>query len=335
MTNAYEEAIRLKGGLDLTQQEIDALMDAEAATRIENVGRAERGLPPIPVNVSNVISVPPPAPAPPVLPSARWKSDNTVAPFDALAEIWERIEARVFAHVGAEWTEAVGQDSKRRLFTETDAHLVCFAIRYQAGTYDQYARKLGVDTEAARRRIKMLERGGYLTTRVANPFAFRTASPAAKAMNVVGLRTRVPAGAESQLVHRLMVTELGLEHELAGDLVLSEYAIGIDPGRSLLFPSTTKPREKTHRPDLVVRTVDPATGEIRTISVEYERTLKRRKELAAAIWDTARSGRVDGVRYVSPERSILKAVRDIARLNIIDAETVTEHRSLPEWIKDV
>lgn len=336
MINAYEAAKRLKGGADLNQQEIDALMAVERATRFVNIQRIEMGLQPIPVDVSKVVSPRPISTPPahqPAPPATRWKSDNTVGPFDAVALARERVRAQVFEHVGKEWTEAVGAESKRRYFTETDAELICLAIRYQAGAYDQYARRLGIDAEAARRRIKMLERGGFVKTRVANPFTFRIASPSVTAMRLAGLRTRVFAGAESQLVHRLMVTELGLEYELAGDLVLSEYEIGVDQGRGLLFPSTTKPGEKTHRPDLVIRTVDRTTGEIRTISVEYERTLKRRKELSAAIWDTARSGRVDGVRYISPDTSILKIVDEFARINKIDAETESEYRVLPDWLK--
>lgn len=335
MSNPYEDANRLNGGADLTQAQIDALMNAERATRFVNIDRISLGLKPIPVDVAAALgrSLPPePIIQPmPVVPTTSWLSHNTVTPFDNLWAIWARVQAKVAGHVGFEWAETTDRGSQGRTFTDADAVTICFAIAYQAGTYRQYARKLGISAEAAGRRIRILKQGGYLTTRVANPHKFRIASPTAKSLKLVGLNARRLSGDESQLMHRLMVTQVGLEHELAGDPVLSEYVIGIDKSRQLLFPSVIKPAEKTHRPDLVVRRLDEKTGEIRTISLEIERTRKRRRDLANVLWDTARSGRVDGVHYISPDRPIIKLVQELARVNKISDEVTTEFRALPDW----
>ncbi len=327
--NSYEKALELTGG-ELTPEQTFRLTEEERAVRFVNIGRVEAGLDPIEVDVETAIGYVPPPPAPelPPAPTTYWVAPPNSSHFDDLHGAWEMFERGVTAHVGTRWSETVRNKRALRTFTKTDAAIVCFAIRYQAATYEQYARMLNIAPKAAQRRIKILERGGYLITRVANPFQFRIASPTLKSLQLVGLKTRVFTGAESQLVHRLMVTDLGLTYELGGMRVLSEYVIGIDPYRRFLFPAARRDRTETHRPDLVVEKVDPDTGEVELCSVEYERTRKSKQVTLDALWATSQSGRVDAVVYISAEPSILQMVERLARLNHIAAETYTHHEPL-------
>lgn len=335
----YHQALKLNGG-DLNQEQVDLLMAEETRVRILNENRAASGLSPIGVDVAGLLSHTlqsrtRPGPERVVAePTTHWVPCDTHQRFDTLEEIWRVRRQMLSAHVGTQWLETVVGKSVRRTFTEADATLLFFAVCYQAATYEQFGRKLGIRPYAAGRRIKILERGGYLTIRVANPFKFRIASPTVKTMRLVDLRGRHYTGAESQLVHRLMVTEIGLEHELRGHGVLSEYAIGVDPEHRLLFKSPTYWQTATHRTDLVVRILDPNTGTVTVRSIEYERTRKRKKELANAIWYTAQSGRVDELLYISPRREILKLVEHYAAINKLSAEVTTVYRPLPAWLCD-